>query len=144
MMATNMNEVVSVNQEVEPIKIFNNNVKFTLTNNSKTESETDFSRRISVYSYVWDDKHPKFDRIELHTMKSGKKIFLIHNRSDESTYDWSGFIYMRGDEPRINYSIFKELRGFKYAYTYEYDYERFSQERKEFCDLANIEPDINW
>ena len=130
--------------EATPIKMFNANVKFTLNNSSSIETEIDFRKRISVYEYVWDDKHPKFDRIELYKMKSGKKIFLIHNRSDESTYDWSGFIYMRGDELRINYRIFKELRGFKYSYLYEYEYRRFSEERKEFCDLANLEPDVNW
>ncbi len=128
----------------DSINEFITNVKFVLNNKSNVENSNEFSKRISVYEFIWDDKHPKFDKIELYKMSSGEKIFLVHNRLDESNYDWSGFLYIKNNELHVNYKIFKDLRGFKYSYTYEYDYARFSQTHKEFCDLANIEPDINW
>ena len=122
------------------IKQFNMNLKFILIEPETTKS---FKRLLDCYNFVTDEFHPKFDAIRLHQLQSGKCIFLIHNKDDDSNYDWTGFIYLKDRRLRLNYGAFKTLRGFKYSYTYEYDYSRFSLTRKELCDIANISHEID-
>ena len=104
------------------IKKFNMNLKFILIEPETTKS---FKRLLDCYGFVTDGFHPKFDAIKLHQLQSGKCIFLVHDRNDESNYDWTGFIQLKDKHLRLNYKEFKTLRGFTYSYTYEYDYSRF-------------------
>lgn len=122
------------------IKKFNMNLKFILIEPETTKS---FKRLLDCYGFVTDGFHPKFDAIKLHQLQSGKCIFLVHDRNDESNYDWTGFIQLKDKHLRLNYKEFKTLRGFTYSYTYEYDYSRFSLTRKELCDLANISHEMD-
>jgi len=122
------------------IKQFNMNLKFILI---EPETVKSFKRLLDCYNFVTDEFHPKFDSIKLHQMQSGKCIFLVHDKTDDSNYDWTGFIYIKDRRLRLNYGAFKTLRGFRYSYTYEYDYSRFSSTRKELCDIANISHEMN-
>ena len=122
------------------IKKFNMNLKFILIEPETTKS---FKRLLDCYGFIADKFHPKFDAIKLYQLQSGKCIFLVHDRNDESNYDWTGFIYLKDKHLRLNYGTFKTLRGFTYSYTYEYDYSRFSLTRKELCDLANISHEMD-
>lgn len=122
------------------IKQFNMNLKFILI---EPETIKSFKRLLDCYNFVTDEFHPKFDAIKLHQMQSGKIIFLVHDKTDNSSYDWTGFIYLKDRRLRLNYGAFKTLRGFKYSYTYEYDYSKFSLTRKELCDLANISHEMD-
>ena len=122
------------------IKQFNMNLKFILIEPETTKS---FKRLLDCYGFIADGFHPKFDAIKLYQLQSGKCIFLVHDRNDESNYDWTGFIQLKDKHLRLNYGAFKTLRGFTYSYTYEYDYARFSLTRKELCDLANISHEMN-
>lgn len=122
------------------IKKFNMNLKFILIEPETTKS---FKRLLDCYGFIADEFHPKFDAIKLHRLQSGKCIFLVHDKTDQSNYGWSGFIYLKDKHLRLNYETFKTLRGFTYSYTYEYDYARFSLTRKELCDLANISREMD-
>ena len=122
------------------IKQFNMNLKFILIEPETTKS---FKRLLDCYGFIADKFHPKFDAIKLHQMQSGKCIFLVHDKNDESNYDWTGFIYLKDKHLCLNYGTFKTLRGITYSYTYEYDYSRFSLTRKELCDLANISHEMD-
>ena len=140
-MNTTMNTNASATSaSAAAIKQFNMNLKFILI---EPETVKSFKRLLDCYNFVTDEFHPKFDAIRLHQLQSGKCIFLIHNKDDDSNYDWTGFIYLKDRRLRLNYGAFKTLRGFKYSYTYEYDYARFSLTRKELCDIANISHEMD-
>ena len=139
-MNTTMDTNASATSAAAIKKQFNMNLKFILIEPETTKS---FKRLLDCYGFVTDGFHPKFDAIKLHQLQSGKCIFLVHDRNDESNYDWTGFIYLKDKHLRLNYGEFKTLRGFTYSYTYEYDYARFSLTRKELCDLANISHEMN-
>lgn len=136
-----MNTTMDTNASAtSAIKQFNMNLKFILIEPETTKS---FKRLLDCYGFIIDGFHPKFDAIKLHQLQSGKCIFLVHDRNDESNYDWTGFIQLKDKHLRLNYGAFKTLRGFEYSYTYEYDYSRFSLTRKELCDLANISHEMD-
>ena len=139
-MNTTMDTNASATSAAAIKKQFNMNLKFILIEPETTKS---FKRLLDCYGFVTDGFHPKFDAIKLHQLQSGKCIFLVHDRNDESNYDWTGFIYLKDKHLCLNYGEFKTLRGFTYSYTYEYDYARFSLTRKELCDLANISHEMN-
>lgn len=138
-MNTTMNTNASATSAAA-IKQFNMNLKFILINPENTKS---FKRLLDCYGFIADEFHPKFDAIKLHQLQSGKCIFLVHDKTDESNYNWTGFIYLKDKHLHLNYGTFKTLRGFKYSYTYEYDYAKFSLTRKELCDLANISHEMD-
>ena len=138
-MNTTMNTNASATSAAA-IKQFNMNLKFILIEPETTKS---FKRLLDCYGFIANEFHPKFDAIKLHQLQSGKCIFLVHDKTDQANYDWSGFIYLKDKHLRLNYGAFKTLRGFTYSYTYEYDYARFSLTRKELCDLANISHEMD-
>lgn len=139
-MNTTMDTNASATSAAAAIKQFNMNLKFILIEPETTKS---FKRLLDCYGFIADGFHPKFDAIKLHKLQSGKCIFLVHDRNDESNYDWTGFIQLKDKHLRLNYGAFKILRGFTYSYTYEYDYARFSSTRKELCDIANISHEMD-
>lgn len=138
-MNTTMNTNASATS-ASAIKQFNMNLKFILIEPENTKT---LKRLLDCYGFIADEFHPKFDAIKLHQLQSGKYIFLVHDKNDQSNYDWSGFIYLKDKHLRLNYETFKTLRGFTYSYSYEYDYARFSLTRKELCDIANISHEMN-
>lgn len=142
--ATTNNTTANHTSATTTSKLLKQALNFILTHYESNEA---FEMLLKITSNVSSGKHSTIDAIELHQMVSGKKIFLIHKKSDQSNFDWTGFFYLSKKDGDVHYNerLFKAFRDLDYSYEYEYKYTRMNTTQQELCDLANIrhKPDID-